>query len=219
MGILGAFRKGCYSLIDTSRRIGIWKGEIKEIRKRKTQYEQVVLSKTEKSEIDDYFVRHYGKRYSDKWHRLYQSYTGIYRKNYFPEILFSTRVEPKTNPLSISEVFDDKNMVPILVSAAGGDVRCPVTLLARVNGSYVSDGKVIGSREAEARLKACGDIVIKKTAHSSSGRDVLFSGGGQQFQLPCLMSNSAVIGRFKLRCANRVSYRPFIQIPSTLSEW
>ena len=47
---------------------------------------------------DKFYYENYGKKIKKDWHKLYQSYTGVYRHNYFPEILFSMKLEPLTNP-------------------------------------------------------------------------------------------------------------------------
>lgn len=62
----------------------------------------------------------YGRSVPTDWHRLYQSYTGVYNVDYFPEILFSTELEPITNPYREAEMLDDKNLLPILFGNMGG---------------------------------------------------------------------------------------------------
>lgn len=87
-------------------------GEIKNIVKKKGLWSRIELSEEQEKEIQDFFKCHYGKCFSTKWHRLYQSYTGTYCYDYFPEILFSSKLEPITNPYREAAFFGDKNLLP-----------------------------------------------------------------------------------------------------------
>ena len=94
----------------------IYLHEKENIRKKKKLYTKVNLSKEQENEIQTMFSSYYGKRYSTKWHRLYQSYTGRYDKNYFPEILYTTKLEPILNPRRYTDVLADKRIDRIIIS-------------------------------------------------------------------------------------------------------
>ena len=177
MGVAKKFDGITYSLNICLRRYLVRHDELKNIKKKSKLIEKVSLSKEQENEITTYYKRFYGKAISTSWHRLYQSYTGTYRVNYFPEILFSTELEPKTNPYRVAEFLGDKNLLETLfadihlihipktyVSCVGGVLR---------NGEY----NIIDREEAKLILKKLTSFVIKKTCDTSSGRDVhLFKG-------------------------------------------
>lgn len=146
--------------------------EYQNIKKKKAQINKVQLSKNEKEEIDFFFKQYYGKKIPYHWHKLYQSYTGIFHKDYFPEILFSTKLEPMLNPYREAEFLGDKNLLPLLFD---GDptIRVPKTYGSCVKGRF-RDNKhcFISAEELCAQLSDIGDCVIKKTVETSSGRDV-----------------------------------------------
>lgn len=99
-------------------------GERRNIKSKKALYERVTLTPEQEKEIQDFFTTHYGKKIPTMWHRLYQSYTGTFRYNYFPEILLSSRLEPITNPYREAEFLGDKNLLPVLFGNVGGGT-CP----------------------------------------------------------------------------------------------
>ena len=95
-------------------------GERRNIRSKKSLYEKVELTSAQEKEIQDFYIAHYGRKIPQMWHRLYQSYTGTFRYNYFPEILLSSQLEPLTNPYRGAEFLGDKNLLPVLFGNVGG---------------------------------------------------------------------------------------------------
>jgi len=73
-------------------------GEWRNIRKKSGLINSVVLTKAQEQEIDGFYKEYYRKSIDKPWHRLYQNYTGVFRYDYFSEILFSTKLEPLLNP-------------------------------------------------------------------------------------------------------------------------
>ena len=147
-------------------------GERNNIRKKKALIEKVRLSEQQEKEIQDYFQTYYGKKIPTHWHRLYQSYTGVYCKNYFPEILFSAKLEPITNPYRTAELMGDKNLLEPLFGTVEG-IHIPKTYVSSVRG-VLRDGQynIITRRQAVSILEGLDRFVIKKTVDTSSGRDV-----------------------------------------------
>ena len=95
-------------------------GERRNIRSKRSLYEKVRLTPSQEKEIQDFYVAHYGRTIPTMWHRLYQSYTGTFRYNYFPAILLSSQLEPLTNPYREAEFLGDKNLLPVLFGNVGG---------------------------------------------------------------------------------------------------
>ena len=147
-------------------------GERRNIKSKKYLYEKVVLTPAQEKDIQDFFVAHYGKKIPTMWHRLYQSYTGIFRYNYFPEILLSSQLEPLTNPYREAEFLGDKNLLPVLFGNIGG-LHVPKTIISCIRGILRDEeNNIISQEEAYKKVSSSKSCVIKKTIETSSGRDV-----------------------------------------------
>ncbi len=154
------------------RRTMILFGEKASIKRKKTLINKVELTKEQKQLVRKFFKEHYGKTISFKWHRLYQSYTGVFCYDYFPEILFSTRLEPILNPYREAELLSDKNLLETLFGSVQG-LHIPKTFVSCVKGRYVIDRSEMATADKViAYLENIGKCVIKKTTETCSGRDV-----------------------------------------------
>lgn len=157
---------------NTVRRAMIKVGERSNVKRKADLIDKVTLTDEQKKEIHDFFKKYYGKALPDSWHRLYQSYTGIYRYNYFPEVLLSLELEPRLNPYREAEFLGDKNLLDTFFGTVEG-VHIPKTYLSCVKGRIrTGDKKMIVREEAVALLSELGRCVIKKTTETNSGRDV-----------------------------------------------
>lgn len=152
---------------------GIYKSELKNIKSKKNLVNSVKLTDSQKNEINTFFQKYYGKKYSIKWHQLYQSYTKKFDKMYFPEILFSTKLEHKMNDYKTSLIYEDKSLVEIFYSGIK-DLYFPKTIVLNCNGIwYDGDRNIISKKQALDLLKDCGETIWKKTIDSSSGRSIM----------------------------------------------
>jgi hypothetical protein len=147
-------------------------GEKASIKRKKHLINKVSLTEDQKKEISVFFKKHYGKKVPFKWHRLYQSYTGTFRYDYFPEILFSTKLEPKLNPYREAEFLSDKNLLETFFGSVDR-LHIPKTIISCVKGRLRTGSiEMITREKAEVLLKDVGKCVIKKTTETCSGRDV-----------------------------------------------
>ena len=96
--VSGVMERVFIGISNRVRRMMIAAGEKSNVKRKAALIAKVTLTDAQKKEIRDFFAKHYGKAMPDSWHRLYQSYTGVYRYNYFPEVLLSTALEPLLNP-------------------------------------------------------------------------------------------------------------------------
>ena len=172
MGTVHTIENHLTAISRTIRRVLVSYSERQNIQKKRKLIDKVSLTETQKQEIKEFFRKNYGKSLSTAWHRLYQSYTGIYCKDYFPEILFSTRLEPKLNPYREAEILGDKSFLPLLFSGIEG-LHIPQTYLSCVKGIYRNgNNALLSPAEAYMSLFDRGKCVVKKTIDTSSGRDV-----------------------------------------------
>ncbi len=175
MGTVVFFEKTFLMANKWIRKTLVGYGEYKNVYRKRKLINSVRLTSEQEAEIDAFFQRCYGKKISKNWHRLYQSYTGEYRFNYFPEILFSTKLEPSMNPYREAEFLGDKNLLHCLFGKVNG-VHIPYTFLSCTRGVLRDENnKLIDFHKAEEILKNIGPCVIKKTVGTSSGRDVIIS--------------------------------------------
>lgn len=145
------------------------RAELKKIKesRRKKIYEKVVLSDSEKNEIDKFFLKNYGKKIPYEWHRLYKSYTGKFDKKYFPEFLYIPNFEKKVNPAYYAKVFEDKEIVSFLCQ--GTNIRYPHILCYCINGILLDNNyKIISFEELKKKLEG-QKLFIKPRVDTSSG--------------------------------------------------
>ena len=172
MGLVRSFDRFTTKLNEFLRCSLVSYSEHKNIKRKQALINKVSLTKDEEKQIKEFFEKHYGKTIRTSWHRLYQSYTGNFHKDYFPEILFSTKLEPMMNPYHEAEFLDDKNWLNSLFYGIEG-LHIPKTYGACVRGTcYIEGEGVLSKNEFFEKLKNVGICVIKKTVDTSSGRDV-----------------------------------------------
>ena len=151
---------------------------------------EVQLEDEQKAQIDDIYVKNYGKKIPYDWHRLYTAYTGRFDARYFPEILYIPRFEFFMNPSSYAKVFDDKNLLPILTASVEG-ISVPKTILSCCNGLYRNEKlEIVSKKTAGEILKNIDMAFVKPTVDSSSGvncRVIEFCGGGAGLMIGNIM--------------------------------
>ena len=150
--------------------------EYKNIFKKRHLIKKVSLTDEQKHQIDEFYLKNYGKKIPYWWHRLYQSYTGKFDYKYFPEILYSTKLEPRFNKRIESLPFENKNMLEVLFgNNPNVNVKIPKTYLMRVNGAFFDkDRKPISYESAIDYIKSLEGFkgVAKVSIDTSSGRGV-----------------------------------------------
>ena len=133
----------------------------------------VIWTPQQRQEMQAYWKKHYGENISDRWHKLYQSMNGTYCKDYFPEMLYTTRLEPRINPDAYCRLFNDKSLIETLYRAADAEYRMPHTYLACCHGTLCDGSRNLLTQQAALRLMHdVGECVIKPTVETGSGKGV-----------------------------------------------
>jgi len=146
--------------------------EIRNISRKRRLYSKVVLTDAQEREIIDFWRKTSGIRISTKWHRLYQSYSGIYNKKYFPEILYTTKLEPILSPEKFYGILSDKGLLTSIFPG-GSDYRHPKTIVCNSYSVFTDENRVVISNERAIRLiDNCGVVILKPTIDTSSGEGV-----------------------------------------------
>ena len=119
-----------------------------------------------------FFLKYYGKKIPYYWHRMYTNYTGVFDEKYFPEILFSTKLEEKLNPYQIAFPFQDKAFCPQkLFENVGGNIVVPKLIFENCRGTFWGGGW-LSQEQAENALNDVGEVIIKPTVDTMGAKGV-----------------------------------------------
>lgn len=158
------------------RKKEIFAAEIKNIISRKDEWKKD-LSHEQKEAVDKYFVKYYGKKIPYYWHRMYTNYTGNFDEKYFPEILFSTKLEEKLNPYNIAFPLQNKAFCPqwLLRGLEDEGIVLPEMICENARGEYwLQNGEHGDYEKAISALSNAGEVIIKPTVDTMGGRGVRF---------------------------------------------
>lgn len=149
-------------------------GELLTLHNNRPLYYHIIWTKEKKAEFDNFWKKHYGRTISANGHRYYEALNGIFHKDYFPEFLYTTKLEPKLNNFKYAQVYNDKNLFEILF-AKSKNVKFPTTYALNSGGTFYDHNRKVTSRQQVlANLENVGKIVIKPTVGGSEGRGVEF---------------------------------------------
>lgn len=147
------------------------KKEIKKInmQKRKKIREGVKLSIEQKKEVDNYYLKFYGKKIPYMWHEHFFAITGKFDKKYFPELLYIPEYEWAFNSKLYSTCIEDKNITPLIANGIEKLVS-PKVLISCASGVYRDDKyKIISSKKVNEIVRDCGKVFIKPSIETGSG--------------------------------------------------
>ena len=182
------------------------------IRKKKPLFSKVEWTREQKQEFEAFWRDNYGKPIKPWWHQLYESMNGVYHFDYFPEMLYSTRLEPLLNPPDYCRVFSDKSLTETIYGNVR-DVAFPETILMNCNGAFLTGNRqLLNERDAIALLRDAGECIMKPTVETGSGKGVRFlllqdgtdtashcsikqilDDGGKDFVIQRVLKNSAAL--------------------------
>lgn len=141
--------------------------------KKRNLLNNVKWSKATKKEFDKFWKKNYGKKIKNGGHKLFESINAVYHKEYMPDFLFATKVEPFFNSYFYAKLYADKSLTEILYSKCT-DVVFPKTFLVNSGGVfYDSNRKIISVEEAKTILDTITEAVIKPTIGGNSGKGVM----------------------------------------------
>ena len=171
------YRKCITMLHEIPNKIDVWKVFIFELvniskKENRDLIKKNKLNKLQCKEIQDYWKNNYGKRISLKWHRLYGSFSKNTAIDFFPEIFFSTKLEPQMVDYDYAKVLEDKTYFDRIV--LGTEAVTPETIVFKAKGHlFDKDRNLISYEDAIQLFKDDMSVVYKPTTGSSSGRGVL----------------------------------------------
>ena len=132
-------------------------------------YNSIKLSEEQRKQIDDFYIKNYGRRIPYIFHQYYTAYHGKFDVNYFPEILHAPKFELYMHcNRAYTTVIHDKNILPYIASQA--KVKTPKILLSRVSGVWKNrDNQSISQIEFEKEFNNLGEAFIKPSIDSHGG--------------------------------------------------
>lgn len=128
------------------------------------------LTKEQEEEVQKFWVEHFGKKISLKWHEYFLKVNGEFSPRYIPTYIYYAEIYPKLNDPRIAVVYSDKNMIDKLL---GDRVKLPKTYIKNYNGNYYIDNKVVTKKEAIEHCLNIDDAVIKHSLDTCQGKSIL----------------------------------------------
>lgn len=172
--MMGFYRKSVHFFENMITWIEVCKNmysEKKAIKKKRPLYKEIEWSEQEKERFTRYWSKEYGRAIPNWWHKLYQSVNGVFDERYFPDFLFSTELEWRTNPKKYADVLSDKNLLHTLFRV--DNLNIPKTYISCSNGIYQDpERKIINEEKAMELASKIGNAVIKPAIESCSGHNV-----------------------------------------------
>lgn len=147
-------------------------GEWYAILKKRKLYRDIKLNEKQQEKIDALWLEHYDKKVSKRWHKLYMSINNKFRFDYFPDYIFSTKLEPKLNPIEIAKFYSDKGLTELLYNNVK-EIVFPKTIIINCSGNYHDSSRAIISKyDAIEQILKLQEFIIKPTIGGSSGKGV-----------------------------------------------
>jgi hypothetical protein len=78
------------------------------------------LTKEQKQQIDDLYIKHFGQKINYIYHQNYAAHANKFDYRFFPEIYYTTEFESYLNwNKDAVTIFSDKNLLPLIASSVG----------------------------------------------------------------------------------------------------
>ena len=129
------------------------------------------LTSDQKKQVDDLYVKNFGKKISYKGHEMYTSFSGVFNPNYIPRDIYYSDIECLfNNNNEYGKVLEDKNFLPLYAKSLG--VKTPKTIWSNSDGlNYVDGGKFLSRADIVEILKNVDSLFIKPSVGTSGGAE------------------------------------------------
>lgn len=142
--------------------------------RKKKLYRNINWSKEQKNLFEKFWRKNYGKVINSKGHKLYQSINGVFDESYFPDFLFSTKLEPFLNNYIYARIYSDKSLTELLYSKSE-KLIIPKTFLVKISGIwYDSQRNILNNDSVKKILHNSGKSIVKPTIGGNSGKGIIF---------------------------------------------
>lgn len=134
------------------------------------------LSKDQKEQARALWKGEYGINIPLIWHRKYYGYSNRYDPNFFPEILYTTKLDQIMNPPLYTKAMSDKNLTFFLYRQAEKVcpfIKIPMAICGCSNGYYYYKNEPSTEEIVLEKIRQLkGQYIIKPSVGESSGHGV-----------------------------------------------
>lgn len=137
-------------------------------KKKSLKWCRKTLTKQQEKEIQDFYLKHLGRKVDTAYHRYFYSRNGFFSPRYIPTYVYQSQIIGRLNDMRMKSSYADKNQYERLFP----QVKQPKTILKCVNGFYHQDDRPISKEEA---ILLCGNLqeaIIKPSLETSRGDHV-----------------------------------------------
>ena len=147
------------------------------ILKKRKLYRDIKWTDNQLKDFNTFWKHNYGKKISPRWHKLFQSINGKFCVDYFPDVIYSTKIAPRMNPFFLSNELGSKAFPGLLFhdslsSNSTQSFRTPKTYALACYGYYYC-GENRQPSNIESIIEQCQDlgmVIIKPAKGGNSGK-------------------------------------------------
>ncbi len=172
-------------------------GEKQAIKRKKSFVSDVNWTEEQKKEFKEYWIKNYGEEIPSDWHKMYQKISGVWNVDYFPEYLFSTKLEPLLNPKEYCKIFANKSILYSLYSDVEG-IKIPKMIISNCFGNFFDTNLNPISKEKSVEiLNNIGVVLFKATIDSSGGKSITIADFENGIDKKSGLSAKEIIANYK----------------------
>ena len=144
------------------------KSDIANIKGKLAQCEVTPLSKGQKKDIDNFYLKIVGHRVPLYWHEYFYSRNGLFSEKYIPTSLYHKELIYRLNNHKFRHAYVDKAIYDIYFS----DINRPKTIVKNINGYFYDEKNAISREEALERSRNLESAIVKPTLEGMWGEGV-----------------------------------------------
>ena len=137
----------------------------------KSNSDGYVLTPQEEEDAILFYKNTTGQKISTAYHNYLKEKSGAFFREYIPENLYYSYIDPYFNNVKEARFLDNKCYYDFLFAG----IAMPKTYLKRMNGMWFdAEGKVLDKEAVDALLQSCPSLFIKAATNSYGGKGVYF---------------------------------------------
>lgn len=135
----------------------------------KNIYPDYQLTAEQKKEVDDFYIKNYGRKIPYYSHREHSSFMRSFHKDYFPEFIFISETNKYFNMWrEYNLAISDKNIIPMIADSVG--INIPKQVFSCAKGHYRDKNNEIISKDKFLNMfNNSGELFCKPSTESGGG--------------------------------------------------
>lgn len=126
------------------------------------------LTNQQEKEIQDFYVKHFGRKIDLSYHAYYYARNGIFSPKYIPSSIYKARIAGRLNDFRQKDAYVDKNLFDRLFP----QINHPKAIVKCINGYFYHDSQPISKEDAIQLCSNVDDVIIKPSLESIHGSRV-----------------------------------------------